>query len=469
VGRAAAGTMWGDIDVSTLYHTVWIYDSAGNFKQVLLEEKQNTTTNFSIAPGNYVFYVEAYSGAGREKADLKAVGSSGTAPVQIKSGSNGAIPIHMHAPTGFPAEVTITGNCWVGQTLTAIISPALPIGGTLTYEWTRDTNADVIGRNRTYTLVNEDAGKTIYLELSHSGYTGEIPVPSVKIASGTFTVSTEGAWNAAVTAIDEGGADKAYAIIVNGNFSLPGIDVTANTFSAANVEVAIQGNNHTITLSSNGSLLRVGADQSVTMTNLNLHGQGTTVNNNAALVYVGGTGSAFTLSGGAISGNTGNVEGGGVYVFEGGTFTMSSGEVSGNASSYTGGSTAGGVWVYGGAFTMSGGKVSGNTSTANLNASGGGVVVDNNGAFTMTGGEVSGNTASNNGGGVLVQGGTFHMINGTVYGNTESNAALRNTVTSTTGEGAALNVSSPGTAECGDGTALSTTDDTIRVTNGVLQ
>ena len=108
VGRAAAGTMWGDIDVSTLYHTVWLYDSAGNLKQVLLDDKQNAAPDFSIAPGSYVFCVEAYNGAGRHKTDLAAVGSSGI--VQIKSGANGTISIPMHASSVSLVSIAITTN-----------------------------------------------------------------------------------------------------------------------------------------------------------------------------------------------------------------------------------------------------------------------------------------------------------------------------------------------------------------------
>jgi len=90
----------------------------------------------------------------------------------------------------------------------------------------------------------------------------------------------------------------------------------------------------------------------------------------------------------------------------------------------------------------------------------------------MSGGEISGNIASYSGGGVYMSSnstGTFRIVNGTIYGLNEG--ALSNTANG----GAALYVY--GTAERGtfigstwvsSGT-LSTTNNTITVTNGALQ
>jgi hypothetical protein len=139
-------------------------------------------------------------------------------------------------------------------------------------------------------------------------------------------------------------------------------------------------------------------------------------------VYV--SSGSFTMSGGAVSGNTSSSDGGGVYVGSSGTFTMSGGAVSGNiSSSFFGG---GGVYVSNGSFTMSGGAVSGNTSSfssySTFNRGGGGVYVSS-GSFTMSGGAVSGNTSSSSsspspyGGGVYVGGGSFTMSGGAVSGN----------------------------------------------------
>jgi hypothetical protein len=126
-------------------------------------------------------------------------------------------------------------------------------------------------------------------------------------------------------------------------------------------------------------------------------------------VYSSGT---FSMSGGAVSGNTSSNGigggGGGVYVSSG-TFSMSGGAVSGNISSTSDG---GGVYVHDGTFSMSGGAVSGNTSSF-----GGGVYVG--GTFSMSGGAVSGNTSSF-GGGVSIGYGTFNMSGGAVSGNSSS-------------------------------------------------
>jgi hypothetical protein len=128
----------------------------------------------------------------------------------------------------------------------------------------------------------------------------------------------------------------------------------------------------------------------------------------------------FTMSGGAVSGNTAS-DGGGVSI-QRGTFTMSGGMVSGNnASSESGyGGQGGGVVAEdSGTFVMNGGMVSGNTASY-----GGGVFVQRSGTFVMNGGMVSGNTASN-GGGVFVDyhSGTFAMSGGTVSDNTDGAGA----------------------------------------------
>jgi hypothetical protein len=63
---------------------------------------------------------------------------------------------------------------------------------------------------------------------------------------------------------------------------------------------------------------------------------------------------------------------------------------------------------------MSGGKISGNTA----NTDGGGVLVSGGGTFTMGSGEISGNTAARNGSGVRVTGtgSVFNLSGGVVAG-----------------------------------------------------
>jgi uncharacterized repeat protein (TIGR02543 family) len=121
---------------------------------------------------------------------------------------------------------------------------------------------------------------------------------------------------------------------------------------------------------------------------------------------------------GAVSGNTSYSFGGGVSVSGGGTFTMSGGAISGNTSSGYDHSFGGGVVVWhDSTFTMDGGTISGNTATATVNSffhPGGGVYVL--GAFILNDGTISGNP----GGGVYTQGGTFTMNGGTISDNTSS-------------------------------------------------
>ena len=140
---------------------------------------------------------------------------------------------------------------------------------------------------------------------------------------------------------------------------------------------------------------------------------------NGGGVQVYGSAATFTLSGGAVSGNTAST-GGGVCVWIG-TATLSGGTVSGNSASW-----GGGVRVNGGSFTMEGGAVSGNTASI-----GGGVYV-NSGTATLSGGTVTGNTASSYGCGVYVQsGGSTHfqisggpVVSGNAVGGAPNNVHL---------------------------------------------
>ena len=120
-------------------------------------------------------------------------------------------------------------------------------------------------------------------------------------------------------------------------------------------------------------------------------------------------GGAFTMNGGAISGNAAAF-GGGVHVDDGGTFTMTGGTISGNSAAY-----GGGVHVNcGGAFTMTGGAISGNSA----GDAGGGIFLEDGGAFAMSGGTISGNAASSDGGGVLAYSDDgFAMSGGEISGN----------------------------------------------------
>ena len=114
-----------------------------------------------------------------------------------------------------------------------------------------------------------------------------------------------------------------------------------------------------------------------------------TATSNGCGVYVGGSGSTFTMNGNAsITDNTAK-NGGGVGVYSGATF-----EMNGNASITDNKATTGnggGVYEGGGTFNMSGGaSISRNEATT---GNGGGVYVGG-GVFTMSGGSITSNHTS---------------------------------------------------------------------------
>ena len=178
------------------------------------------------------------------------------------------------------------------------------------------------------------------------------------------------------------------------------------------------------------------------------------ISGNTAVRSYGGAvnvdyGAEFTMSGGTISGNTAATYGGAVNVGWGSAFTMSGGEISGNTASDSGGavyllsdrSSAGDS-----VFTMSGGEISGNTASFGY---GGGVCLSSDSGyystFTMSGGEISGNTASRGyGGGVFVYESIFAKRGGTITDDNRPNAAYSligsKTRTTTAGPGVRLYV-----------------------------
>ena len=105
--------------------------------------------------------------------------------------------------------------------------------------------------------------------------------------------------------------------------------------------------------------------------------------------------------------------GGGVLVS--GAFTMSGGAITGNK-----GRNGAGVFVSG-VFTMTGGSISGNTAEGSaLGSEGGGVYVSRGGTFSMTGGNISANSSSK-GGGVYFWDAAFRKTGGTIDGSNKAN------------------------------------------------
>ena len=267
---------------------------------------------------------------------------------------------------------------------------------------------------------------------------------TIKMGSTAFTVSTPTEWQTATSSISSGVSNISYLINIAAGTTVTIPGVSAATFgSVSGIDVTISGGGTLQLDATNGSLLYIGAGQSVTLQNVSLQGR---TDNNASLVYVNGTSAKFFMESGTISGNKA-VNGGGVYVASG-TFNMSSGEIFGNEATNMGGGVViygsgstfnmnggkifgneatnmgGGVYVINGKFTMSGNAVIGGTTmdSANTANNGGGVCVNTSGTFIMESGTISGNTSSNVGGGVYVNAGAFNMNGGEISGNKAPNS-----------------------------------------------
>ena len=355
-----------------------------------------------------------------------------TAPTCTTAGSDNGTCTHdnSHTTTRTVAIVPTAHN-WTGYTITT------PSTCTITGIETDTCSYNPTQHTRTQTIaVNPDAHDYQWVTIppsaieegmdkeicthnaTHTGDTRNI-VPSTLI-----TNTTE--WNNAITMLN--GRTGNYTLTIGGSFNVAGS--TADTFgttASGNLTVTLKGSG-TLSLSSNGYILRVGARQTVIIDSENLILQGRS-NNNNSLVLINGK---LELRDGIIRNNTysgSSAVGGGVYVGGYATFIMSGGTISGNVTS---------------------------ASSSGAQCWGGGVYVSDNGIFTMIGGTISGNRASTTatgsgvnvgglGGGVFVMSnGTFRIVNGTIYGNTESVTSLRNTVTSAAGSfarGAALYIS----------------------------
>jgi uncharacterized protein YjdB len=319
-----------------------------------------------------------------------------------------------------PSHSTFTAN----TTYTATITLALKNGYILQGVPANFFNAT--GASSTSSAANSGIITAVFTTLPHS---------YLKV-----TNTTE--WNSALSIIRNGGNDKSYIIEIDGNVGVGGItsanNNTAGLGTATGITVTLVGSRK-LYLTSQGSIIRVGANQTLVINDRDLILEG--LNNNTSTVYVSGTNAKLELKNGTISGNTASFSssyssGGGVSVSGGGTFTMTGGEISSNTVSGSGSSTnvgGGGVYITGNnsTFAMNGGKISGNTSASASGSSnysdGGGVYVSSGGTFTMNNGEISGNTASGSGsstyrsgGGVSVVGSSFTMNGGKISGNTSN-------------------------------------------------
>jgi hypothetical protein len=387
---------------------------------------------------------------------------SGAAADKKNTADNGSA---LYFPTGWANYGTFSGpnDAWVDagnlettESTIEVVDGMLVWESFLTDELERLLDEDNVEDGKTYTITLEDEDRIGPQTLS---YDNRSNITIVLKGSGETRVISHLTQTSPLFTVGSG-----VTLVLDENITLQG----RNNFSSQLVKV------------DSGGALEMKAGATITGSNrdgvrldggtFTMDGGKISANNNYGGVYI--SSGTFTMNDGEISGNRAMNSGAGVYVR--GTFTMNGGKISGNSTDLYGG----GVYISSGTFIMNDGEISGNRVSAS-NSGGGGVNVDSySGTFTMKGGKISGNTATS-GGGVYVNTGTLHIVTGTIYGSDEADEDLKNTIR-TNGSGAALYVASVGaTADHGtfsgtDGAwvstgTLTTTEDTIEVTNGVLQ
>lgn len=143
-----------------------------------------------------------------------------------------------------------------------------------------------------------------------------------------------------------------------GNVQLSDDITLTGTLSINNKKLSIDLNGHTITAANNQRAFNISNDGTLeikdSVGNGIIQGNGTVTGHGGA-IYMEGSGSALTISGGTIQDFTVSAHGGGVYM-SGGTFTMTGGKIYNCSSSGTD-LSGGGVYMAEGTFDMSGGSI----------------------------------------------------------------------------------------------------------------
>ena len=143
-----------------------------------------------------------------------------------------------------------------------------------------------------------------------------------------------------------------------GNVQLSGDITLTGTLSINNKKLSIDLNGHTITAANNQRAFNISNGGTLEIKDSVgegiIQGNGTVTGSGGA-IYMKGSGSALTISGGTIQGFTVSAHGGGVYM-SGGTFTMTGGKIYNCSSSGTN-LSGGGVYMAEGTFDMSGGSI----------------------------------------------------------------------------------------------------------------
>lgn len=143
-----------------------------------------------------------------------------------------------------------------------------------------------------------------------------------------------------------------------GNVQLSGDIMLTGTLSINNKNLSIDLNGYTITAANNQRAFNISNGGTLEIKDSVgkgiIQGNGTVTGRGGA-IYMEGSGSALTISGGTIQGFTVSAHGGGVYM-SGGTFTMTGGKIYNCSSSGTN-LSGGGVYMAEGTFDMSGGSI----------------------------------------------------------------------------------------------------------------
>jgi parallel beta-helix repeat protein len=411
-------------DGTTAAYTVTVTVAAATVYNITINPSLNGTVTASVAGTTVTGTVEAATVSLTATPNTSYGLKAGTLQVK-ETVSNTAVSVSGSGPYTFEmpaADVTVSAEFVTilssvaqrGATLYASLKNAIEAAAPTA----TSTSPDEIILLQDIFLPEgaETAGYTInkHIKLA-SGSVGHIIKRKSGFNDSLFTVSS----GASLT-LDSASND----LVIDGDkdsttVSDPLIMVSGGTLNMHN-RVILRNNINTL---SGGAVYVTGSGSTFTMS-------GGTISDNKATggtgngggVYVTGNGSSFTMSGGTISDNetlNNTTNGGGVYVSDSGRFDLSgTAQITGNKAGHNGG----GVYVAGSnsTFTMSGGTISGGGLTNAEN--GGGVMVNLLASFEMSSGVIIENSALNGGGVYMSSGGSFAMSGtATITGNTASN------------------------------------------------
>jgi len=372
-GRSSHPWPPDDPDNYILDKIVYKVTLSSNSVDITFDVTGGTNIKRTVPVGFYNVEIEAYY-----ERQLYATGSC---TVDVKAGQNATASITMYrADPGDPKDPVDPEDPYDPEDPVDPIIPELPEIKTIALTHTPDKTLYYLGEDFNITglavIAIYSDGSTLAIDNSslkfsgfdnsttatmrtitvmYNGFTTQFNIQVIN----TFTVANSAQWNEAKAILAKVNGGYSYIINLTSSISVPGS--TDNTFGDADLTVTINGGTtavYSINLTSQGSLLNIGAKQDITISDLKLNGMGidTPNYNNAALANVenGGT---FTMKGfSEITGNNSSNSGGGVSVQYGSTFTMEGyAAIHGNAAA-----NGGGVFVNSGAtFKLLGGTVLG--------------------------------------------------------------------------------------------------------------